>query len=231
MKRSYAYETHAHTTEVSSCGRVRAADALRMYKSVGYQGIIFTDHFHDDYVSSLGNMSWEAKIDCYLTGYREAAKVAGELDMDVLWGMELRFTENDNDYLVYGIDSDFLKGWVDLHRSSISVFMESIKSRADILVYQAHPFRDGCRLVDPVIVHGLEIYNGNPRHDSRNNLAAQAAAENSTLILSGSDFHRPGDLASGGVFLPERISCNAELITALKAISYDALIAKEPVCK
>lgn len=36
---------------------------------------------------------------------------------------------------------------------------------------QAHPFRNGLKIVDPKHLDGIETYNGNPRHDSRNEIA------------------------------------------------------------
>jgi hypothetical protein len=227
----YKYELHAHTAEVSSCGHVAAAEAVGMYKQAGYQGIVFTDHFNEEYFGRLGNMSWTEMIDRYLAGYHAAVEEAVKVDMDVLWGLELRFTGNGNDYLVYGMEEAFLKSLEFLHRSDIREFMEIIADNPQILVYQAHPFRDGCSLINPLIVHGLEIYNGNPRHDSRNQLAAEVALENNMLILSGSDFHRPGDLATGGVILSERFSSNEDFIKQLRGLQCESLISEERVCR
>ncbi len=227
----YKYEIHAHTAEVSSCGHVKAADAIALYKEAGYQGIVFTDHFNREYFDRLDGMGWEEMIDAFLEGYRSALPAAQALDMDVFWGVELRFTENDNDYLVYGLEEDFLKSLPFVHTTSIKEFMEQISSRPDILVFQAHPFRDGCSLVDPLIVDGLEVHNGNPRHDSRDALAAEIARENNLLILSGSDFHRTGDLATGGIILPERVASMGEFVSRVKKLDWESLIVKERVCR
>ena len=202
-----------------------------MHKEAGYQGIVFTDHFNQEYFNRLGDLNWEDMIDCYLEGFRCARRDADSLDMDVLWGLELRFTENDNDYLVYGLEEDVLKSLRFVHKTSIRSFMDQLKDTEDILVYQAHPFRDGCSLVDPLIVDGLEIHNGNPRHDSRDALAAEIARENNLLVISGSDFHRPGDLDTGGIFLPERVSSIKEFVKQLKELKKESLIIKERVCR
>jgi predicted metal-dependent phosphoesterase TrpH len=221
----FKYELHAHTAEVSSCGHVDADALVQVYGKAGYQGLVITDHFHGKYLESLGSISWDEKIDRYLSGYRKAREEGLRINMDILWGLELRFTENSNDYLVYGLDEDFLNEHQDLHESNIVDFMADIGDRKDLLVFQAHPFRIGCHFVEPPIVHGLEIFNGNRRHDSRNHLAVNAARENDLLVISGSDFHRPEDLGSGGILVPERISTNAELVQALERIQYDSLLA------
>ena len=220
----YRYETHAHTSESSLCGHVSATKGLQMYRDAGYQGMVFTDHFNAENLDPLGTISWEEKIDRYLSGYRNATVAAKAFDMDVFWGIELRFLENDNDYLVYGIDDAFLKEHENILTWSITQFMQELSGREDILVYQAHPFRSGCAPRIPIVVDGFEIYNGNPRHDSRNETAASVAEEHKLLILSGSDFHRPGDLATGGVALPKRVSTIDEFITIARKITTSSLI-------
>ncbi len=218
MKR-FRYETHAHTAEVSPCGRVEAATGVRMHKEAGFQGIVFTDHFHAKYFNSLGDMPWEDKIDCYLKGFREARKAGEDLDMDILWGIELRFTDNDNDFLVYGLTEDFLKRHENMYESRLEPFYREVENNPEVLVFQAHPFRPGCFLVDTRFLDGIEIYNGNPRHDSSNHKAAEAARRTGLLIDSGSDFHRPEDLASGGFLCDQRIRNNGDLIRTLKSLS------------
>ena len=227
----YKYEVHAHTMEASLCGHVKAADAVRMYREAGYQGIVFTDHFNEENFLHFKDGSWEAKVDRFLSGFKSARDVAATFDMDVLFGMELRFTENDNDYLVYGMDEVSMKEQENLHDSTIQDFMRSLKGREDILVYQAHPFRDGCTLVNPLTVHGLEVHNKNPRHDSRDHLAMDVADKNNLLILSGSDFHRPEDLATGGVLFDERIGNMKDFVSKIKTIGTESLIEKEKVCR
>jgi hypothetical protein len=54
--------------------------------------------------------------------------------------MELRFHENNNDYLVYGIDEAFLR------RNPTCIEWVTVRftkpSRNEVLIIQAHPFRD-----------------------------------------------------------------------------------------
>ena len=82
-----------------------AADQVRTYHEHGYTGLCVTDHLHMVYINSLPcKDDWKSCMDKYLKGYR-AAKAEGEkYGMDIILGAELRFPENDSDYLVYGID-------------------------------------------------------------------------------------------------------------------------------
>lgn len=222
----YRYETHAHTKESSLCGHIAASEGLRLYRDAGYQGVVFTDHFNQENLDAYGGLSWEEKIDRYLAGYRNAAAIADDLGMDVFWGIELRLSENDNDYLVYGVTETFLKAHADMFCWSITDFMHSIASLEDVLVYQAHPFREGCKPLVPIVVDGFEVYNGNPRHDSRNGTAERVAKEHHLLALSGSDFHRLEDLASGGIMLSKRVTSMTEFVLAARALHWSSLIRK-----
>jgi fido (protein-threonine AMPylation protein) len=84
-----------------------------------------------------------------------------------------------------------------------------------LLIAQAHPFRAGCTLADTAFLHGIEVFNGNPRHQSRNELAWEVAEKEGLIPLWGSDFHREGDL-SGRYYelseLPETSKALAAII-------------------
>lgn len=223
------YELHAHTAEVSPCGYIAARKGVAMYKEAGYQGMVVTDHFHEEYFAGLGDLPWEEKIHRYLEGYRQAHGAAQELDMDVFWGLELRFTNGPNDYLVYGLDEEFLCSHPDLYTYDLPYLRREIGDRRDVLIFQAHPFRETCTPAESVYLDGMEIFNGNPRHDSENSRAQKAAEEEGLLIISASDFHRLEDLASGGIRVSRRIRTQADLITTLGSLKLENLIIKECV--
>jgi hypothetical protein len=44
------------------------------------------------------------------------------------------------------------------------------------------PFPEYCRPANPAFLDGVEVFNGNPRHDSRNHLAAAFAEENGLVV-------------------------------------------------
>ena len=60
------------------------------------------------------------------------------------------------------------------------------------------------------------MFNGNPRHNSRNNLAYLFAQENKLKMLSGSDFHQIEELACGGIVIQEKIHTSNELVRIIK---------------
>ena len=97
----------------------------------------------------------------------------------------------------------------------------------DILVYQAHPFRDKMTIVDPELLDGVEVYNGNPRHDSRNDLANLYAKRHHLKKISGSDFHQVEDLARGGILLSENPDNEQELVQLLIDNNIEELLVED----
>lgn len=191
---SCLFEPHAHTSETSKCGHIPAEELVRRYKALGYSGIAITDHLHDFYLSlhpELGD-DWEKYIDRYLLGYRTAKAYGERIGLDVALGAELRFPQNESDYLIYGIDEAFLYEHPFMFHTDVDSFCRQY--RGEILIIQAHPFRPGCFAASPDSIHGIEVVNCNPRHDSLNTLATEYAERNPSLYrVVGSDTHRDGD--------------------------------------
>ena len=196
----YIYEAHFHTADVSTCARVSAEDAVELYKNAGYSGVVVTDHFSlDCFQNKYPGNTWQEKVDYFLSGYRKAKKHATDT-FAVMLGIELRFPENDNDYLVYGLDEQFLYD----HEEIITMTAKQFKRLAEqnqITFIQAHPFRIDSNITNPRYIDGIEVYNGNRRHDSSNNIAEIWAKKHGFVTTSGSDFHEHEDLARGGVVL------------------------------
>lgn len=216
--KQYLYEMHAHTSEVSPCSTVPADVMVKTYIESGYSGIVITNHFSrhifnrgSDYPSY--DASWKEKVDYFLTGYQKA-KEAAPADFTVLLGMEIAFLENDNDYLVYGLDENFLYENENLLEMGIKKFSE-LAHEHGLVVYQAHPFRDRMRVTIPTLLDGVEVHNGHPRHDSRNDIALHWAKKFGLKMVSGTDCHVLGEHARGGIIVPERILDNQQLLAAL----------------
>ena len=199
---SFIIDTHVHTSEVSSCGKVPACEVVKLYADKKYNALIITDHYYRDYFESLGSISWKEKIDIYLTGFRKAKSKGGKLGLEILLGIELRFDQGPNDYLVYGMDENFLYNNPELYKMTPSEFYRFKKDKG-LAVYQAHPFRANMTAEKPENLDGIEVLNGNPRHNSFNKSAYAYASVNKLRMLSGSDFHQPQDLALGGLIIDE----------------------------
>lgn len=192
--KKYLLEIHAHTDESSNCGQMPAADAVRLYQSLGYSGIMFTDHLHRYTFKKLykenPDVSWDEIIDYFLTGYRNGLKEAENFPgFKVYLGCEMRFDENDNDYLVFGLSEDKLRQMKNLFEYETEEGIRFVQ-QLGCTVVQAHPFRDNMMIVEPGILDGIEIANGHPGHDARNDIAVMWADKYDYKIrTSGSDFH------------------------------------------
>lgn len=199
--KKYLYDLHIHTSESSACGETCAADIVARYKGLGYDGIVITDHVGESALRNRGE-TYDEKITDVLKGYR-AAKALEDENFTVILGMELRFRENDNDYLVYGIDEDFLRR-VNLTEFEKPADFVAVAKENNLAFFQAHPFRDGMTVLNPTILDGVEVYNGHGGHDSRNDIALAWAKKFGVRMISGSDFHYVSKAEPGGVYFEER---------------------------
>lgn len=211
----YTYEPHFHTKDVSTCARISADEAVELYKNAGYSGVVVTDHFSQDcFDNKYPGETWKDKIDYFLSGYRNAKKYETE-DFAVILGLEARF-ENDNDYLVFGVNEDFLYENEWFTKMTIKEF-KKLAEKNQLTVIQAHPFRIDSNITNPRYIDGIEIYNGNRRHDSSNNMAEMWAKKHGFITTSGSDFHEYEDLARGGIvfdtFVKDSKQFRAELLS------------------
>ena len=184
----YKTEAHAHTSPASTCGQVSPEETVKTYAGLGYNGLVLTNHFIYDYNYMKGR-SKEDGIKKYLSDYYEAVEFGKKNGLNVILGAEIRFTENCNDYLVYGIDEKMLLEIYELLPYGIENFRKNYSMPKSVFL-QAHPFRDGMEDVDATLLDGIEIFNMHPEHKSRNAIANLFANKNNLNIkIAGSDFH------------------------------------------
>jgi predicted metal-dependent phosphoesterase TrpH len=213
----FLIDPHVHTAEVSRCGHVPAAEIALLYKQAGFDGIVITDHYNRLFFGRTDRQSPEqqrSRLAAYLEGYRLARRKGEEIGLEVFLGLELKFAALANDYLVYGLDKAFLLANPGLHLLDLESFRDLVKQR-QVLIVQAHPFRFGNHPAPARLLEGVEIYNGNPRHDSRNHRAARYARENRLLVTSGSDAHQTEDIGRGGMRLARKPHSIAEFIAGI----------------
>lgn len=187
-KYPYKIELHAHTSPISACSDIPPRDLVDIYKAAGADGVVITNHA---YGWNPGD-TCEEWADWYLSDYREAKEYGDKLGFGVYLGMELRFYENANDYLVYGVDEEFInKTWRYLKSGGIREFFNDCRDERRVIV-QAHPFRDGMTQADPAVLDGIEVFNLHPNHNSRIGFAARHLSRHPGVMTGGSDYHHPG---------------------------------------
>ena len=210
------YELHAHTSEISACGRLSARDLVYMYKQAGFDGLVVTDHMNAEQRFHKNHTIPRARMDAFLEGYRQARRFGQAVGLNVLLGFEIRFPDGDEDYLVYGADECWLANHADCYMTDLARFRDMTRDQG-ILIVQAHPFRAGLRAADPRLLDGVEGYNRNPRHNSANDRALAYARRNGLAVCTaGSDAHRTEDVGRGGMWVPEGITDSSGLAAALR---------------
>lgn len=180
-------ELHAHSAPASTCSEVPIEDGVRLYAEKGYSAIAFTNHLFINYVESHGGK--DGYIDFIENEINTARTVAEKYGINVLWGAELRFVnENNNDYLLFGVDREILSSAIDSLEYDLETFVKRYKDPRSFLV-QAHPFRNGQIRADVSLLDAVEVFNMHPNHNSRVALAEQYAKENHKIMTCGTDFH------------------------------------------
>lgn len=225
MAKTYKYELHCHTKEVSQCGKISASECVRLYKEKGYDGLVITDHYSPlTFIYRLKNPFTPRKYDnFYLSGYRLAKQAAAGSDFTVLLGMELRFYSTINDYLIYGTAEDFF----DTPGNFLSMYQKKayeLCKEKDLLFIQAHPFRQLRKPGRLQYLDGTEIFNYKDIGTDNNDAALRWAEENNIKIrLAGSDFHDIPQLAGSGIMTDVKISGNRELLDVLKSGNFEII--------
>ena len=192
----YKIETHAHTSPSSPCADLKPCEVIERYAALGFDAVAITNHFckHSFLVDEYEAVKKDILGDYY------AAKNAGEkYGIKVILGMEMRFPENSNDYLLYGIDENDIKALYDFTSTDYVTFYKNFKNDKNVIL-QAHPFRKGIVLQDPQFLDGIETFNVHPHHNSRISLATRYAKKYPHFITTcGSDFHHDGHEGLGGI--------------------------------
>lgn len=215
----YRIELHAHTSIASPCGQASPEEAVQLYLDAGFDGLVITNHFSP---ASFGDISKEDLVNLHLTAYDRACKAAAGTRLKIYLCAEIRFVENANDYLLFGVNREILETVYDYFPRGLAAFREEVKLPGSLLI-QAHPFRDGCVPAPGQLLDGVEVFNMHPNHNPRSALAAKFAGDNGLpLLIAGTDFHhvKPGYIASAALRCREMPADSFALAALLQSKDY-----------
>lgn len=184
----YRIELHAHTYPASKCSQVTPQHMAETYKNLGFDGLVLTNHFF-----RKEDMSKAEYMDFYMADYEQTREMGQRLGLKVYLGTEIRFTDDSNEFLIFGVTRSMLEDIYDLLPYGVENFRAQYKM-PDSVFAQAHPMRTrgNSQPVAPELLDGVEVFNTHPYHDGRIGLAALYAQENKMeIITAGSDFHHP----------------------------------------
>lgn len=211
------YETHLHTKEVSACASLSGTEQVRLYKEMGYDGIIVTDHFFGGNTLISSHLPWEEKIDLFYLGYEAAKKEGDKIGLEVMFGLESNF--HGTEFLVYGIDKEFLKAHPQMNSYSIEEQYQII-SKINGLIVHAHPFRGvkdtKSAKIYPEFIHAVEVYNLGNKSPIYNERAAAYAQEYHKSITGGGDAHNL-DSFHGGIITKKPLKDIYDYIALIKS--------------
>lgn len=179
-------ELHAHTTPASKCSEIAPEQMVQIYKDIGFDALVLTNHF-----LRKEDMSKEEYIDFYMADYDRTREAGDRLGVKVYLGTEIRFTENSNEFLIFGVTRTMLEEIYDLLPYGVANFRQHY-SMPDSVFIQAHPMRKNSQPIEPELLDGVEVFNTHPHHDSKIGPTALYAQKNKMgIITGGSDFHHP----------------------------------------
>ncbi len=214
-------ELHCHSKSISECASVSNEEIINKYTEAGYSTIVLANHFNKTTQDFHKCENYQDFVTVYVNGYKDLKKDA-EGKLTVLLGMELRFTENVNDYLVFGITEEFLREHEPLYLMNPESFSKLARENG-ILFVQAHPFRNSMTVIRPGLLDGVEVFNGHMGHDSRNEIADAWADKYGLIKTSGTDFHYNHVPANAGILTENKIDSMDTLVETLKSGKYELI--------
>ena len=212
-------DMHVHTSGISLCAHVTAEETLALYGTTDYDAVVITNHFARGCAEHHIKRTGRDFFDLYQEEFHRAEQAGRDHGIQVFCGYELRFDGSENDYLVYGLPEDLARKYNDLFAMTPEQFGALARER-DFLFYQAHPFRNSMKIIRPDVLSGIEIKNGHPRHDSRNDVAFLWAKKYDLHGIGGSDFHQKQDLGSSGILTDQKVGSLDELLHVLRGDLY-----------
>lgn len=217
----YKTELHMHTADLSvCCATVTYEQAVEEYQQAGYTTIVSTNHINRASILQ-GDMPWSEKMRYFVETRRKFLELSTP-DFHILPGCEVTAKGARNDYLVFGDTDRLLLEGPELIELEIDELCEVVHSYG-LLIYQAHPFRHKMRVTKAQPLDGIEVFNGNLRHDSHNFMSRAWAEYHKKPMISGSDYHRPKDAANGGIRTEKPIETNEQLLEVLRSGKYELL--------
>lgn len=203
----YKYETHVHTSEASRCGKQSGAEVARLYRELGYDGIIITDHFVNGSTRTTPDMSWEEKMDIFTSGYKNAKAEGDDIGLDVFFGMEFNYRHTE--VLVYGLSEEWLYSHPDCDKLDMREFC-TLARESGAFVVAAHPFRQRPYIkaicLYPDCVDAVEVVNTSHTPDMPFDRRAEWYANEYNLAKTGgSDNHFREQKQIGGIKTEKKI--------------------------
>lgn len=222
----FKYEMHLHNSGCSACGKSTAREMIDAAREKGYSGVVFTNHFYRGNTGIDRSLPWADFVGQYNESYIDAKEYAKQFDIDVLFGVEEKYTAG-KEALIYGLSPEVFAlspEFADMDLHQMAAF---VRKNGGIIVC-AHPYRVRSYIPDPdrdpdhTCFDGVEVYNSH-NTEEENAKAMAFALKHGLLQLSGGDTHTTELFGGSGIAFKSRIKSNKELISALKTRDYSLI--------
>ena len=214
-------ELHCHCLEASACATINAEKLTEIYVNAGYNSVVLANHFEKGTKRIFKISDYQDYVTLFINAFEKFKKVS-ESKLNAIFGAELRFVDSSNDYLWFGANEKFLRENPDIFEMGITKFHQICKENG-WLVVQAHPFRNGMKLINPQDIDGIEVFNGHKGHDSRNFIAELWADNYGLLKTSGTDLHYDYFPANGGILTDTEMKSMNDVIEVLIKKKYELI--------
>lgn len=200
-------DLHCHCNPGSQCATVSPEESPALLKAAGVDGMVLVNHCYPRHCNSLTSDIKEQPYR-YVEVYHRAKKAGEAVGVKVFFGAEVTLINEAKkmEFLLYGIsEEDFIESFP-LYTYSQKELFEYCNQK-DILMIQAHPFRDeqGHSLADVRYMHGIEAMNEHINFADHFEEAVRIAKEHNLIITGGCDYHYPQQAGMGGMILPDTI--------------------------
>ncbi|MBQ3047210.1 MAG: hypothetical protein IJD54_04095 [Clostridia bacterium] len=224
-------ETHCHIFGTSSCATTPNDLLISRYKEKGYGAILVTNHFSKHcYNNYFKGDTHKQKIDYFFELYDNFAKECKLAGIKTFFGAEIRTPHpketNGTEFTVLGFNREvFYREPLLFTLSQQELFDLANENKA--FMYQTHPFREGVVVGNPKYLHGAESFNGHFHHRNSNEKAEKFCSDNNLICMSGTDFHHEDQPITAGIYIPEDLSNEKDLVKFLFENKFNLIEEKQ----
>lgn len=210
-------EMHCHSSGISYCSHISYNELVDATLSAGFDAMVLTNHYCRDYLKAISFEEW---IEDYIQEYNLAEQYGKSVGMKVFLGVEVTVDYDPGIHmLLYGITPEMLRRDKNLFEKSLEELSDYCRSN-DITLIQAHPFRYGRTVQNPIMLDGIEVNCHAGYEGAHTSEIIRIAKENGLSVTCGNDYH--GDTAyrpRGGMILPDDIETAQDLAKYIKNTS------------
>ena len=218
-------DLHAHTSGISRCCRIPFEQILQQTLAQGMDGIVLTNHYQKSYIQ---NEDITGFVESYISEFFATQEYGNQIGCRVFFGIEVTMERYPNVHmLIYGIGPEFLRANPTIFDATQAQLYDLVKANNGLLI-QAHPFRNGCTVLDTDLLDGVEI-NCHPLYgNSYSTELLQIAKEKQLLLTCGGDYHADTYRPKCGMILPDGAQDHMDLRSYFLSPGEKIMCIQEP---